>query len=405
MRKNVFVLTSIILAMLVGCGKENKIPADTAETEKTETITIANTETTAENEVSASPEKEMTVEPEGEEEDVYPGLNVCVNPSIRDYRKENTYFQKAAKKVALLDFSSFAGNDEIQEYQYTATKGENTDDVEKWDICLLNENGFSKEFGNELLELVKEQIPDAEIDDEANIVSYINDNAVLRVSINLSSENAIGVHIEAERTSIPEDNLGEQDGPVSKSEWVICSTDYNFNLQETYAPYRQVDITRYSYADHSDFVDALLKDVYGINMENFSGTNEIDTFNVYATAVIEDDEQYAQHWSLDLFSKNGTMFSDDFMKQFCSLYQKSTGTELEKSKAKEDTGITSYSARNNTNGGRVKTNVVLSNDPGGRKMKVMTENGEETEISEPANGDIMLMGEINSDRYQKQTTD
>lgn len=169
---------------------------------------------------------------------------------------------------------------------------------------------------------------------------------------------------------------------------MICSTDYNFNLQGTYAPYRQVDITRYSYADHSDFVNALLKDVYGIDMENFSGTSEIDTFNIYAAAVIEDDEQYAQHWGLDLFSKNGTMFSDDFMEQFCSLYHKSTGTELKKSKAKEDTGITAYSASNSTNGGRVKTNVVLSNNPGGRKMESLTGTGEKTQISEPAGGSL-----------------
>lgn len=387
MRRKKFILVPILMAMMVGCGKENGTPAVTTEATVSEAETVAATE-------------DATEESEAEELESFPGVNVRTGAyKDRDYKEENAYFQDAVKAVAGLDFSSFSGNDEIQDYQYNAETGDGTDEIESWNISICNHDGFSKEFGSELLQLVQKQIPDATVEYAHNakgennpfLVEYSNEKLNAKVEVSVDSEDVTALSINAHVV---------EGGPTKKSEWVTNSTDYNFNLEDTFDSF--VPDTNYSYADNAEFVDALIKDVMGLDFADFGDTSEISTFSISAYPMMEDDEQYAQQWILDLYTKDETMYSDKFFEDFRSLYQNATGEELEEdSVLSGQIGITVYSDDYSTNEGRIQTSVLFTNDPGGKRERLVPGVGR-TEVNAKASGDITLHGQIDSDKYYEQ---
>ena len=64
-------------------------------------------------------------------------------------------------------------------------------------------------------------------------------------------------------------------------------------------------------------------------------------------------------------------------------------------------GITVYSDDYSTNEGRIQTSVLFTNDPGGKRERLVPGVGR-TEVNAKASGDITLHGQIDSDKYYEQ---
>lgn len=328
----------------------------------------------------------------------FPGLNVGSEgvAIVRDYKEENVYFQDAMTAIAGLDFSSFAGNDEIKNYTYLAYPGVGTDKIEDWEIHLKNEDGFSDKFGEELMDLVQKQFPDSNVEMDGIVdgervpsgIEYIYEATGAKVFVYLDPyKNSTDIAVVAKAST------GES---IKKDAWVTCSTDDNFNLMDTYSQFSGGP--EISFADNSDFVTALIHDVFGLDFEELSGSGEISEF--YITVVPYDDSEYVESWMLSLYSPRDAMFSDGFVQKFKSSCEENMSDNSIREE-NPDYGGKKINADYTTNDGRIDSSVALANEPGGRKTK----RGDGITTTTPTGGRILFQASVNSDKYEKLATD
>lgn len=401
MRKSALTVMPFILALVTGCsGKE----ADSINSVTTEAVEIATTGETEEEAVATS-EEASTADSEQSEPEEFPGLDVSTYGG-GDYREQNEYFKEALKAIAGLDFSSLQGADEIKEFSYSAELGDENDSTngkKEWSLSILSKDGgFSDEFCNDLIKLVESEIPESteEVCDvyyDSNnskelvgLLNYEYDNA--KVQVDIPWKNAYSFTISA---------TVQDGGPIKKSEWVENSSDYNFNLMDTYADYQNGG--KFSYAEHSAFVKAFVNDVFGMDLSEVLDIGEISSCEFTTVAPLyEEDDEYAQQWYFEMYPKDGTMFSDEMLSKFQKTCEEIADKAIHQTTSSD--GIDEWEVDYSVQEGRIDASVTLSNDPGG-KRKVTLPGGSKVDAEVTARGTITLNGKVNSDKYYEMAVD
>ena len=394
MRKSTLAVMPFILALVTGCSGKAADSINSATTEAVETATTGETE----EETVATSEEASTADSEQSEPEVFPGPDVSTYGG-GDYQEQNEYFQAALKAIAGLDFSSLQGADEIKKFSYSAELGDENDSTngkKEWYLSILsNDGGFSDEFCNDLIELVEAEIPES----TEELCYYPNSSKELVGSLSYEYNNA-KVQLDIPWTNAYSFSISapaQDGGPIKKSEWVENSSDYNFNLMDTYADYQNGG--EFSYADHAAFVKALTSDVFGMDLSEVFDTGEITSCRlVFAGPIYED--AYAQQWNFEMYSKDGTLFSDEVLSKFQQACEEATDEPVHHTSDGIDKWEIDYSAQQ----GRIDASVTLSNDPGG-KRKSMAPGLEGLDIEVKPRGTITLHGEVNSDKYYEMAVD
>lgn len=395
MRKSTLAVMPFILALVTGCSGKAADSINSATTEAVETATTGETE----EETVATSEEASTADSEQSEPEVFPGPYVSTYGG-GDYQEQNEYFQAALKAIAGLDFSSLQGADEIKKFSYSAELGDENDSTngkKEWYLSILsNDGGFSDEFCNDLIELVEAEIPESTEElcyypnsskELVGSLSYEYNNA--KVQLDIPWTNAYSFSISA---------TAQDGGPIKKSEWVENSSDYNFNLMDTYADYQNVG--EFSYADHAAFVKALTSDVFGMDLSEVFDTGEITSCELVFAGPIYDGTAYAQQWIFEMYSKDGTLFSDEVLSKFQQACEEATDEPVHHTSDGIDKWEIDYSAQQ----GRIDASVTLANDPGG-KRKSTAPGLEGLDIEVKPRGTITLHGEVNSDKYHEMAVD
>lgn len=398
MRKSTLAVMPFILALVTGCSGKAADSINSATTEAVETATTGETE----EETVATSEAAATADSEQSEPEVFPGPDVSTYGG-GDYQEQNEYFQAALKAIAGLDFSSLQEADEIKEFSYSAELGDENDSTngkKEWRLSVLSKDGgFSDEFCNDLIKLVESEIPESTEElcdvyyDSNNskelvgLLSYEYDNA--KVQVDIPWRNAYSFTISA---------TVQDDGPVKKSEWVENSSDYNFNLMETFSDYQNGG--EFSYADHAAFVKALTSDVFGMDLSEVFDTGEITSCRLVFAGPIYDETAYVQQWIFEMYSKDGTLFSDEVLSKFQQACEEATDEPVHHTSDGIDKWKIDYSAQQ----GRIDASVTLSNDPGG-KRKSTAPGLEGLDIEVKPRGAIAMKGKVNSDKYYEMAVD
>lgn len=395
MRKSTLAVMPFILALVTGCSGKAADSLNSATTKAVETATTGETE----EETVATSEEASTADSEQSEPEVFPGPDVSTC-GRGDYQEQNEYFQAALKAIAGLDFSSLQGADEIKKFSYSAELGDENDSTngkKEWYLSIFsNDGGFSDEFCNDLIELVEAEIPESTEElcyypnsskELVGSLSYEYNNA--KVQLNIPWEHATNFGIRA---------TAQDGGPIKKSEWVENSSDYNFNLMETFSDYQNVG--EFSYADHAAFVKALTSDVFGMDLSEVFDTGEITSCELVFAGPIYEGTAYAQQWIFEMYSKDGTLFSDEVLSKFQQACEEATDEPVHHTSDGIDKWEIDYSAQQ----GRIDASVTLSNDPGG-KRKSTAPGLEGLDIEVKPRGAITLQGEVNSDKYYEMAVD
>lgn len=395
MRKSTLAVMPFILALVTGCSGKAADSLNSATTKAVETATTGETE----EETVATSEEASTADSEQSEPEVFPGPDVSTC-GRGDYQEQNEYFQAALKAIAGLDFSSLQGADEIKKFSYSAELGDENDSTngkKEWYLSIFsNDGGFSDEFCNDLIELVEAEIPES----TEELCYYPNSSKELVGSLSYEYNNAkVQLDIPWEHAT----NFGirataQDGGPIKKSEWVENSSDYNFNLMETFSDYQNVG--EFSYADHAAFVKALTSDVFGMDLSEVFDTGEITSCELVFAGPIYEGTAYAQQWIFEMYSKDGTLFSDEVLSKFQQACEEATDEPVHHTSDGIDKWEIDYSAQQ----GRIDASVTLSNDPGG-KRKSTAPGLEGLDIEVKPRGAITLQGEVNSDKYYEMAVD
>lgn len=395
MRKSTLAVMPFILALVTGCSGKAADSINSATTEAVETATTGETE----EETVATSEEASTADSEQNEPEVFPGPDVSTC-GRGDYQEQNEYFQAALKAIAGLDFSSLQGADEIKKFFYSAELGDENDSTngkKEWYLSIFsNDGGFSDEFCNDLIELVEAEIPES----TEELCYYPNSSKELVGSLSYEYNNAkVQLIIPWEHAANFDIRATAQDGgPIKKSEWVENSSDYNFNLMETFSDYQNVG--EFSYADHAAFVKALTSDVFGMDLSEVFDTGEITSCELVFAGPIYDGTAYAQQWIFEMYSKDGTLFSDEVLSKFQQACEEATDEPVHHTSDGIDKWEIDYSAQQ----GRIDASVTLANDPGG-KRKSTAPGLEGLDIEVKPRGTITLHGEVNSDKYYEMAVD
>lgn len=395
MRKSTLAVMPFILALVTGCSGKAADSLNSATTKAVETATTGETE----EETVATSEEASTADSEQSEPEVFPGPDVSTC-GRGDYQEQNEYFQAALKAIAGLDFSSLQGADEIKKFSYSAELGDENDSTngkKEWYLSIFsNDGGFSDEFCNDLIELVEAEIPES----TEELCYYPNSSKELVGSLSYEYNNAkVQLDIPWEHAT----NFGirataQDGGPIKKSEWVENSSDYNFNLMETFSDYQNVG--EFSYADHAAFVKALTSDVFGMDLSEVFDTGEITSCELVFAGPIYEGTAYAQQWIFEMYSKDGTLFSDEVLSKFQQACEEATDEPVHHTSDGIDKWEIDYSAQQ----GRIDASVTLSNDPGG-KRKSTAPGLEGLDIEVKPRGTITLSGQVNSDKYYEMAVD
>lgn len=395
MRKSTLAVMPFILALVTGCSGKAADSINSATTKAVETATTGETE----EETVATSEEVSTADSEQSEPEVFPGPDVSTR-GRGDYQEQNEYFQAALKAIAGLDFSSLQGADEIKEFSYSAELGDENDSTngkKEWYLSIFsNDGGFSDVFCNDLIELVEAEIPES----TEELCYYPNNSKELVGSLSYEYNNAkVQLVIPWEHaTNFGISATAQDGGPIKKSEWVENSSDYNFNLMETFSDYQNGG--EFSYADHAAFVKALTSDVFGMDLSEVFDTGEITSCRLVFAGPIYDETAYVQQWIFEMYSKDGTLFSDEVLSKFQKACEEATEEPVHHTSDGIDKWEIDYSAQQ----GRIDASVTLSNDPGG-KRKSTAPGLEGLDIEVKPRGTITLHGEVNSDKYYEMAVD